>query len=79
MLQIWNLRYYKNFFIIKCLDLESIIFVINMDIVLSSKVFSTIVLGQSSPPKIRAGLGYHIIDSKKLDPIWSYLSKILTL
>ena len=29
--EIWNLKYSKDFFIIKCVDLESIIFVINLD------------------------------------------------
>ena len=38
---IWNLMY---FFIIKCADLESIIFVINLDDVLSSKVLVLLIM-----------------------------------
>ena len=38
---IWNLMY---IFIIKCADLESIIFVINVDDVLSSKVLVLLIM-----------------------------------
>ena len=38
--QIWNLRHSRHLWIIKCIDLEPIFFAINLDIVLSSKVFS---------------------------------------
>ena len=41
MPQIYNFRHFRHYWIIKCVDLEPIIFVINMDVVLSSKVFST--------------------------------------
>ena len=41
MLQIWNLKYSKYFWIIKCVGLKSIIFAINLNAMLSSKVFST--------------------------------------
>ena len=40
MLQIWNLRYFRHYWIIKCVGLELIIFVINMDVASSSKVLS---------------------------------------
>ena len=40
MQDIWNLRYYMHFFIMKCVCLEQIIFVIKMDIASSSKVYS---------------------------------------
>ena len=39
MLQICNLMYTKYFWIIKCIDLESIIFAINLNVASSSKVF----------------------------------------
>ena len=42
MLQIWNLRYLKHYWIIKYVSLESIIFTINIDDTSSSKVFSTL-------------------------------------
>ena len=31
MVQIWNLKYSKHFWIIKCIGLEPIIFAINLD------------------------------------------------
>ena len=39
--QIWNLRHSRHLWIIKCIDLEPIIFAINLDVALSSKVFIT--------------------------------------
>ena len=41
MLYIWNVRYSRHFFIIKCVGFELIIFVNNLDVVLSFKVFNT--------------------------------------
>ena len=41
MLQIRNLRYSRYFLLSKCVDLESIIFAINLDATSSSKVCST--------------------------------------
>ena len=41
MLQIWNHRYSRYFLIIICIGLEPILFYINMDVVSSSKAFST--------------------------------------
>ena len=41
MVQTCNLKYFKHFWIIKCVSLESIIFAINLDIVSSSKFFNT--------------------------------------
>ena len=40
MLRIWNLRYCKHFWIIKCVLLRTNLFVINLNIASSSKVFS---------------------------------------
>ena len=40
MLHIWNLRYFKHFWIINRIGLESIIFAINLDATLFSKVFN---------------------------------------
>ena len=46
MLQIWNLKHYKYFFIIKCISLQSIIFAININVTTSSfKVFSIFYYG----------------------------------
>ena len=42
MLQIWNLKYYRHFWIIKYVGLEPILFAINLDVGSSSKVISTI-------------------------------------
>ena len=42
MLQIWNLRYSRHFFIIKCVGLDPILFAINLNATSSSKVFSTL-------------------------------------
>ena len=39
MLQIWNLRYFRQCWIIKCVGLKLILFAINMDVASSSKVF----------------------------------------
>ena len=39
MLQIWNLKYSRYFWIIKCVGLGLIIFAINLDVASSSKVF----------------------------------------
>ena len=41
VLQIWNLRYSRYFWIIKCVSFEPIFFAINLDTTPSSKVFST--------------------------------------
>ena len=41
MLQIWNLRYSRYFWIIKYVGFEPIIFAINLHATLSSKVFDT--------------------------------------
>ena len=41
ILQIWNLRYSRHFWIIKCVGVELIIFAINLDATSSSKVLST--------------------------------------
>ena len=41
MLQIYNLRYFKHFWIIKCVVLELILFAINLDVALSFKVFNS--------------------------------------
>ena len=40
MLQIWNLRYSRHFWIIKCISFKSIIFAINFDATSSSKIFN---------------------------------------
>ena len=40
ILLIWNLRYFMNLWIIKCVGLESILFAINLDVASSSNVFS---------------------------------------
>ena len=42
MLQIYNLRHLRHYWIIKYVGLEPISFSINMDVVSSSKVFSTL-------------------------------------
>ena len=39
MLYICNIGYYKHFLIIKCVGLEPILFAINLDDALSSKIF----------------------------------------
>ena len=39
ILYIWNLRYFRNFLIIKYIDFELIIFTINLDVMLFFKVF----------------------------------------
>ena len=44
MLQIWNLRYFRHCWIIKCVGLEPIIFSINMDSTSSSKVLALMIL-----------------------------------
>ena len=41
MLQIWNLRYFEHFWIMKHVGFELIIFTINLNATSSSKVFST--------------------------------------
>ena len=41
MLQIWNLKYSKYFFIIKCIGLELTLFAINLNVMSSSKIFNT--------------------------------------
>ena len=41
MLQIWNLRYSRHFWIIKCVSLEPILFAINLDAASSFKGFNT--------------------------------------
>ena len=41
MLQIWNHRHFRHFWIIKNIGLEPIIFSINLDIESSFKIFST--------------------------------------
>ena len=41
ILQIWNLRYSKHFWIIKYVNLKPLFFVINIDIVSFFKVFNT--------------------------------------
>ena len=41
MLQIYNLRYFKYFWIIKCVGIKPIIFAINLDALSFSKVFNT--------------------------------------
>ena len=41
MLQIWTFRYSKHFWIIKFVDLEPILFSINLDVASSFKVFNT--------------------------------------
>ena len=42
MLQIWKFKYFRHCWIIKCVDLKPILFVINMDVASSSKVFNTL-------------------------------------
>ena len=41
MLEIWNLRYSRYFFIIKYIGIELIFFAINLNVVLSFKVYNT--------------------------------------
>ena len=40
MLQNWSHRYSSHYRIIKCVDFESIHYILNLDVALSSKVFS---------------------------------------
>ena len=41
LLQILNIKYFRQFWIIKFIGFKSIIFAITMDVVSSSKLFST--------------------------------------
>ena len=44
MLHIWNFRYSKHVWIIKCVGFKSIIFTINLDFESSSKVFNIFIM-----------------------------------